>query len=106
MRKLITLICICLMSLTAIADQYVNGYFKKDGTYVEGYMKSSSNSTNLDNYSTQGNTNPYTGTEGTKAQDYSPNAANYGEGHVIQTGPRGGQYYVNDNGKKVYVPKN
>lgn len=26
-------------------------------------------------------------------------------GRVIQTGPRGGQYYINSSGKKVYVKK-
>ncbi len=90
---------------TAQADEYVNGYFKKDGTYVQGYMKSTPNSTNRDNYSTQGNINPYSNSSGTKAPDYSPNAQNYGGGRPIYTGPQGGQYYYNDNGSKVYVPK-
>lgn len=26
-----------------------------------------------------------------------------GSGHTIQTGPRGGKYYINSNGKKTYV---
>lgn len=26
-------------------------------------------------------------------------------GHDIQTGPRGGQYYINKNGKKTYIKK-
>jgi hypothetical protein len=106
MLRFILLAFVCLTSLTTFADEYVNGYFRKDGTYVDGYMKSSPNSTNRDNYSTQGNSNPYTGSSGSRAQDYSPEAANYGAGHVIQTGPKGGQYYINDNGRKVYVPKN
>lgn len=29
-----------------------------------------------------------------------------GTGRVIQTGPRGGQYYINGSGNKVYVKKN
>jgi len=87
------------------ADEYVNGYVKKDGTYVDGHWKQSRNSTNRDNYSTQGNSNPYTGKDGSRAKDYSIEANNYGNGRVIHEGSRGGQYYINDNGKKVYVPK-
>jgi hypothetical protein len=105
MAKLLCCFLLSLFSLHAYADQYVNGYFRKDGTYVEGHFKSSANSTNTDNYSTQGNTNPYSGSQGTKAPDFSPNASNYGAGRAIYVGPKGGQYYINDSGKKVYVPK-
>lgn len=30
---------------------------------------------------------------------------NYYEGHYIHTGPRGGRYYINSNGNKVYVKR-
>jgi hypothetical protein len=46
----------------------VNGYIRKDGTYVQPYMRSSPNAYKFDNYSSQGNTNPYTGQRG-----YAPN---------------------------------
>ncbi|NQW69473.1 MAG: hypothetical protein HQ457_03740 [Betaproteobacteria bacterium] len=105
MKRILVLLALLLTIFSAFADTYVNGYTKKDGTYVNGYIRSSPNSTNTDNYSTQGNSNPYTGSQGTKAQDYSPDAQNYGSGRTIYTGPRGGQYYINDSGKKVYVPK-
>ena len=81
------------------------GYVKSNGTYVEPHTKTSSNGTNTDNFSTQGNTNPYTGASGTKAADYSPAAKNYGGGQPVQTGPRGGTYIINSNGNKTYVPK-
>ncbi len=84
---------------------YVNGYTKSNGTYVSGHYRSSQNSTNHDNYSTSGNYNPYTGTSGSRAKDYSTGAYNYGSGHTIYTGSRGGQYYINGNGNKTYVPK-
>jgi PBCV-specific basic adaptor domain len=87
------------------ADEFVHGYIRKDGTYVAPYMRSSPNQTNTDNYSTQGNVNPYTGSEGTRAPDFSPGALNYGGGSIIYTGPRGGQYYIDGSGNKVYVPK-
>lgn len=83
----------------------VSGYTRSNGTFVNGYTRTQRNSTNHDNFSTSGNCNPYTGTTGTRARDYSNQSYNYGAGQTIQTGPRGGQYYVNSNGNKVYVPK-
>ena len=46
------------------------------------------NETNWDNFSTRGNTNPYTGTTGHRAKDYSSDALNYGKGHTIHQGTR------------------
>lgn len=43
----------------------VKSYFKSNGTYVSSHYKTSSNKTKLDNYSTKGNYNPYTGKSGT-----------------------------------------
>ncbi|MCC6932576.1 MAG: hypothetical protein IT292_04895 [Deltaproteobacteria bacterium] len=39
---------------------------RKNGTYVAPHYRSSPNSTKLDNWSTEGNINPYTGKTGTK----------------------------------------
>lgn len=105
MKKTLIFFILSLLASAVFADTYVNGYFRKDGTYVAPYTRSSPNSTNTDNYSTQGNVNPYTGEAGSRAQDYSPDSQNYGDGRTIYTGPRGGQYYYNDSGAKVYVPK-
>jgi len=45
----------------------VSGYYKPStGTYVMPSYKTSPNKTKLDNYSTKGNYNPYTGKTGTK----------------------------------------
>jgi len=85
--------------------RYQSGYIKSNGTYVDGHYKTNSNSTNWDNFSTTPNTNPCTGSIGTRAKDYSSGAYNYGQGQTIQTGPKGGQYYINSNGNKTYVPK-
>ncbi len=44
----------------------VKGYYKPStGTYVAPSYKTSPNKTKLDNYSTKGNYNPYTGKKGT-----------------------------------------
>ena len=46
------------------ASEYVPGYIRSDGTYVQGHFRSTPNNTKIDNYSTRGNTNPYTGQRG------------------------------------------
>jgi hypothetical protein len=66
------LLALLVVSSAAIADEYVQGYYRHDGTYVQGYYRTESNNTKLDNYSTQGNTNPYTGQQGT-VNPYSNN---------------------------------
>jgi hypothetical protein len=53
------------MAGSAGADTYVNGYVRKDGTYVQPHYRTDPDSTKLNNYSTQGNVNPYTGQAGT-----------------------------------------
>jgi hypothetical protein len=63
MRYVLMFILVSLAS-TALADEYVSGYYRNNGTYVEPHYRSSSNNTTLDNYSTRGNTNPYTGEKG------------------------------------------
>jgi hypothetical protein len=53
------------ITLQAVADQYVHGYYRRNGTYVHPYHRSSPNGTAIDNYSYKGNVNPYTGKVGT-----------------------------------------
>jgi len=87
-------------------NRYQNGYVKPStGTSVKGHYKTQTNSTNTDNYSTIGNTNPITGESGTKQPDYSIGAQQNSATKDIQTGPKGGQYYINSNGNKTYVSK-
>lgn len=62
--KVIAAVLLCVVSATAFAAQRVDGYTRKDGTYVAPHYRSSPNSTKLDNYGTQGNVNPYTGQKG------------------------------------------
>ena len=54
------------LSATAALAQSVqrNGYMRKDGTYVAPSYSTRSNNTVLDNYSTRGNVNPYSGRQG------------------------------------------
>ena len=92
-------------SSTSSNVRYQQGYTRSNGTYVSGHYKTQSNSTNHDNFSTSGNYNTYKESTGSRARDYSSQAYNYGSGHTIHTGSRGGQYYINSNGNKTYVPK-
>ena len=71
MKVKIIAIAATLAISPVLADTYVPGYFKKDGTYVEGHYKRSPNSTRTDNYSSKGNTNPYTGERGS-TDPYAP----------------------------------
>ncbi|MFX3671796.1 hypothetical protein [Xanthomonas arboricola] len=54
-----------LASAVVSAQTHVNGYHRANGTYVQPHYRSAANSTTLDNYSTRGNVNPYTGKVGT-----------------------------------------
>lgn len=108
MKKLIFTVSFIAITTIALAQSstYVSGYTKSDGTYVQGYYKTTTDNTNTNNYSTQGNTNSYTGQSGTKPRDYSSESSAYSADKNVQTGSRGGQYYINSNGNKTYVPKN
>jgi|GEM_PF-975828 len=59
------LLAVTFSFTSAAKDVRVKGYFRKNGTYVAPHYRSSPNSTTLDNYSTRGNYNPYTGKSGT-----------------------------------------
>lgn len=52
-------------AVLAQGSHTTKAYVKKDGTYVAPSIKTNPNDTKLDNYSSKGNVNPYTGKEGT-----------------------------------------
>jgi hypothetical protein len=66
-----------ILALTALPSlsAQVNGYMRRDGTYVAPHMRSNPNSSKLDNYSSQGNVNPYTGRQGTVNPYQAPQMA-------------------------------
>jgi hypothetical protein len=66
MKILLSILVLIGLTASAYADQYVHGYYRQNGTYVQPYMRSSPDSSTLNNWSTQGNTNPYTGAQGTR----------------------------------------
>ncbi|WP_298997021.1 hypothetical protein [uncultured Desulfovibrio sp.] len=58
--------CLIVTDASARGSTSVKGYTKKSGTYVAPHKRTAPNNTKMDNYSTKGNTNPYTGKKGTK----------------------------------------
>lgn len=64
-KTLIIIAAIVGMSGPAIAQEHVRGYYRHDGTYVAPHEQTLPNDTRMDNYSTRGNVNPYTGQQGT-----------------------------------------
>lgn len=50
--------------LNGIPYIYIEGYTKKDGALVKGYYRSLPDKNKLNNWSSKGNTNPFTGKKG------------------------------------------
>ena len=67
MKKLIILAILFASSIASVqADVWIKGYFNSYGTWVQGHYRSSPDSSFSNNYSSWGNTNPYTGRRGYK----------------------------------------
>ena len=66
MKKIFLSLMMVLFFLSgvALADVSVDGYTRKDGTYVAPHHRSDPNDTKADNWSSKGNENPYNGKKG------------------------------------------
>ncbi|EOW9375041.1 hypothetical protein ACOBWO_003360, partial [Vibrio cholerae] len=64
MNRIVFLLLIALSTSCFAKDVYVEGYTRSNGTQVQGHYRTSPDSTINNNFSTQGNVNPYTGKEG------------------------------------------
>lgn len=75
MKKLLFILFLAVfLPMQAFAAVHVNGYYKKNGTYVAPHYRSSPDSNPYNNYSFPGNTNPYTGvTAGGNVDTYLKN---------------------------------
>lgn len=65
MRLILTIALLLISSQAPAADTYVNGYTKQDGTWVAPHYQTKPDNNAFNNYSSQGNVNPYTGKAGT-----------------------------------------
>ena len=86
--KTLTAIALLLATVSAASAQYiqtnpyaygtgsnpnshaVQGYTTHNGTYVAPHVQTNPNNTQLDNYNTRGNLNPYNGQIGTRQPRY------------------------------------
>ena len=67
MKIFVILIAGMLLQSAAFArtgSHYVRGYTTRRGTYVQAHRATNPNHTKLDNWSTKGNVNPFTGKRG------------------------------------------
>jgi hypothetical protein len=96
--KATLLIATCALFTGAVSAQvYVKPHVTKDGTYVQGYQRTAPNETKVDNYSSQGNVNPYTGQQGRVDPYAQPNP--YQQPHQ----PTYGQQQCGTNSMGQYV---
>lgn len=92
MLKIISAIILSILALSiAYADTYVNGYYKKNGTYVQPHYRSSPDSSYNNNWSVKPNVNPYTGKQGTRNPTWNNqapknNTYNYNYGNSYNNG--------------------
>ncbi len=77
-KLLLTILLLLIFVSTSFAQTWVNGYTRKDGTYVEGYSRSEPNDTVQDNYSYKGNSNPFTGETGSNYYRNNSSSEYYG----------------------------
>lgn len=76
MNKII-LYLLLFISTNTFGQVRVKGYFRKDGTYVQPHTRTSPDGYKYNNYSSYGNTNPYTGKNGTKGVTTTPSYPRY-----------------------------
>ncbi len=66
MKTLIAIISLMIMPGVLLAQAYVHPYTRQNGTYVEGHYRTAPDNSRLNNWTTQGNVNPYNGNRGTQ----------------------------------------
>jgi hypothetical protein len=98
-----TFLVLALLTTEVFGQQRIQGYCRPDGSCVQGHFRTRPNDTAIDNYSTSGNWNPNSGRISTRELDIPATSTTDLTPPPLQVGPRGGQYYINENGRKVYV---
>jgi hypothetical protein len=66
MKTTLVAMALAALALPALAQSqhYVQPHVTRNGTFVQGHMQTNPDSNLYNNWSTQGNTNPYTGQSG------------------------------------------
>jgi hypothetical protein len=73
MKKII-IAAVAMLAVSPAFAGHVNGYVNSHGTYVAAYERSTADGTVTNNYSFQGNVNPYTGSVGHNDYTHSPSS--------------------------------
>jgi hypothetical protein len=94
MKHILFLLCL-LLSISVFSQVKVNGYYRKNGTYVAPHYRSSPDGNPYNNYSYPGNVNPYTGKIATGNPDTYLNRYNNRKRKNIEY-PGSGSYYYGD----------
>ena len=74
MKKILFFTGLAIACSMAQAQTWVDGYTRRDGTYVEGHMRSAPNQNRYDNYNAENSVyggNPYTGQRGHQRDEFS-----------------------------------
>lgn len=95
MKRIIIATALATVATSAVADQYVRGHTRSNGTYVAPHYRSSPNSSRYDNYSSQGNYNPYTGQQGSSRNEFS-SQPQYNDSYGNGSGKSLNRIYGND----------
>lgn len=75
MKKILFLVALTAQPAFSQSTTNVRGHVRSDGVYVPPHVRTNPNETKLDNWSTRGNVNPYTGQTGT-VDPYRPSGSN------------------------------
>jgi hypothetical protein len=79
LKKVIVCVAVTFAGLGAVRDaaaaDWVRGYYRSSGTYVQPHYRSHADGNFYNNWSTHPNVNPYTGQTGTRR------TPSYGTGH-------------------------
>ncbi len=76
-KKLLLILVLLLVTASMCYAERVSGYYRSNGTYVNGYNRSDANGTVQDNYSYKGNYNSYTGKTGSNYYRHSRSSQYY-----------------------------
>ena len=66
MTHVLAVVAVLLVASTADARPRVRSYVTKQGTYVPSHYRTARDGAKSNNWSTKGNSNPYTGKRGSK----------------------------------------
>jgi hypothetical protein len=70
LKTIVATVVLVMVTGAASAQTYQRPHIDKNGRYSDGGYRTTPNGTQLDNYSTKGNVNPYSGKKGNRNPRY------------------------------------